>query len=89
MGNGKRGVAPCGHPGEAVIGQFYVCLQGCDDTSDFDFWDEVTAEHLVCPQCGSNDVDDEFTLGAMFLFYNPTHPIYDTRCNSCGRCWAR
>lgn len=28
--NGRLGVAPCGHEGEAIIGQFYNCLVGCD-----------------------------------------------------------
>lgn len=25
--------APCGHKGEAVIGQFVRCIEGCDTTS--------------------------------------------------------
>lgn len=27
---GKLVTAPCGHPGEVIIGNFAVCLQGCD-----------------------------------------------------------
>ncbi len=27
---GREGTAPCGHPGEYVIGTFVQCLQGCD-----------------------------------------------------------
>ncbi len=27
---GRSGTAPCGHPGEAVIGTYYRCLTGCD-----------------------------------------------------------
>lgn len=29
MSDGRKGRAPCGHIGEAVIGQFYLCPHGC------------------------------------------------------------
>lgn len=28
--NGAPGIAPCGHPGEYVIGRYVRCLKGCD-----------------------------------------------------------
>lgn len=30
---GKQTNAPCGHPGEHVIGQFVKCIYGCDGES--------------------------------------------------------
>lgn len=85
MGNGKKGVAPCGHDGEAVIGQYYQCPR-CDTyTPD---WEDVTLEIVQC-ECGSFDVDLEFALDPVYYFFNPTAPILDTRCNTCGRCWTR
>jgi hypothetical protein len=86
MGNGKRGVAPCGHPGEAVIGQYYKCLRGCDSAIN---WDDITLEIPKCENCGSLDIDEDFELDPMFYFFNPGSPKIDTRCNHCGSCWQR
>ncbi len=41
--SGKLGRAKCGHVGEAVVGNYYECLEGCDQP-DFD---EITLE-LEC-----------------------------------------
>lgn len=30
MSYGRFGVAPCGHTGEAIIGNYYRCVEGCD-----------------------------------------------------------
>jgi len=27
---GKPGTAPCGHPGEVMVGNYVRCLRGCD-----------------------------------------------------------
>jgi hypothetical protein len=83
MGNGKRGKAPCGHDGEAVIGQYYQCLKGCD-TGQFD----VTVEVVRCV-CGSSDIDPDFSIDPVYYWFNPGSPILDTRCNTCGKCWTR
>ena len=32
--SGRIGKAPCGHDGEAIVGQFYLCSQGCDSKKD-------------------------------------------------------
>ncbi len=86
MGDGKKGPAPCGHEGEAVIGQYYQCST-CDKS---DWFAEVpTVEVLFCEHCGSFDIDEEFQLDPMAFWFNPHLPVVDTRCNSCGRVWAR
>lgn len=28
---GRRGIAPCGHPGEHIVGNYVRCDKGCDD----------------------------------------------------------
>ena len=30
MTYGRLGTAPCGHRGEAIVGHYYACLEGCD-----------------------------------------------------------
>lgn len=82
MGDGKKGQAPCGHPGEAIIGQYYQCPR-CDKL-DFD---EITIEVVICPHCKSSDIDEEFEIDPMYYFFNPSAPLLDTRCNTCGKCW--
>ena len=84
MGNGKKGPAPCGHQGEAIIGQYYQCPK-CDTLG----FDEITIEVVICPDCKSTDIDEEFELDPMFYFFNPGAPLLDTRCNDCGKCWLR
>lgn len=36
---GKRGLAPCGHPGEAEFANYFRCLHGCDG--------EAVPEHVA------------------------------------------
>jgi hypothetical protein len=66
MGDGRRGVAPCGHVGEAVIGHYYQCAQ-CDAPSDgvpeLDLEDDVDFSDFdpdktqpFCAHCGSGRV---------------------------------
>ncbi len=86
MGEGKVGKAPCGHPGEAIIGQYYKCLWGCDDDS------YIPDFNIVIPQClcGSVDLDEDFELDPLYYVFNPGSSIMaNTRCNECGRCWLR
>jgi hypothetical protein len=50
-GNGKKTQAPCGHAGEAVIGNYVRCLLGCDDAiPEFIFWEKTKPMH-----CDHND----------------------------------
>ncbi len=85
MGNGKRGVAPCGHEGEAIIGQYYKCLKGCD-SDDIDF---VILDSPQCKKCGSFNVED-YQLDSLFYMFNPGSAIMvDTHCINCGHCWLR
>ena len=87
MGNGKRGTAPCGHPGEAVIGQYFRCLFGCDSPPQVVDWEDVTLEWPRCPGCGSINTE-EYQLDPMFYLFNPgSSYIIDTRCVDCGKCW--
>lgn len=39
---GKQQKAPCGHPGETVIGTYVRCLHGCDG--------EAAAPHYIRPE---------------------------------------
>ena len=87
MGDGKKGVAPCGHPGEAVIGQYYKCLKGCDEL-DGETWDDITLDFPKCPACGSFKIDDDFQVHPLFYYYNPGHKFVDRRCLDCGKCWS-
>lgn len=86
MGNGKIGVAPCGHTGEAIIGTYYKCLVGCDKPKEVDF---IILDLPQCTNCGSYNVDEGFKVDPLFYFYNPGSPIVNTRCLSCGKCWTR
>lgn len=86
MGNGKRGTAPCGHPGEAVFGQYYECLVGCDGEVG---WDDITLEIPRCISCKSFNVED-YEMDPMYYLFNPGSTIIvDTRCIDCGSCWLR
>ena len=53
--NGKVGLAPCGHLGRAVIGQYYQCLV-CDvsDGTPKHIDDRIT--EVLCGTCGSDDL---------------------------------
>lgn len=83
---GRIGVAPCGHPGEAVIGQYYKCLKGCDDV-DFNI-EEITLDIPTCRWCGSRNIDHDFEVDPMYYLFNPGAAIIDTRCIDCGKCWT-
>jgi len=90
MGNGRKGIAPCGHPGEAVIGQYYQCPK-CD-VNKLDYtpdWEIKTLEITKCPNCGSFDVDEDFQLDPMFYFFNPGVSQLNKRCENCGHCWFK
>lgn len=85
MGNGKRGNAPCGHSGEAVIGQYYRCLEGCDEEIELG-WEDITPTMTRC-SCGSYNIED-FELDALYYMFNPGSTIIvDSRCIDCGKCW--
>lgn len=79
---GKIGVAPCGHRGEHIIGQYVQCLQGCEVYAD----DAPTVE--CCPRCGSGDIDDEYQLDPLYLQWNPMAERFDRRCFECGALWS-
>lgn len=55
MGDGKRGLCPCGHYGEAVIGQYYACRLCDNDSVPEEVLDRVTEP--LCENCGSDDLD--------------------------------
>lgn len=75
---GRVGLAPCGHPGVAIIGQYYACSVGCDAVSDgvpIEVKDKLTT--VLCSYCGSDQVerwDVAFTHDDMDLWH----------CNACG-----
>ena len=82
--NGKPAIAPCGHPGEHVVGQYIRCLtKGCDglppepDEFGFELVEEATKD--LCPDflCRSSDVE---------AFSAPFTP-FTMHCNACGKCW--
>jgi hypothetical protein len=75
MGDGKKGLAPCGHEGEAIIGQYFSCKR-CD--SIIPDWEDITLEMIRC-DCGSYDVDDEFSLDPVYYFFNPSAPILEKK----------
>lgn len=50
-GRGKLGEAPCGHRGEAVIGTYYKCLEGCDDPPESDGVPEHVDPEITKPVC--------------------------------------
>lgn len=84
VSGGKIGSAPCGHRGEAVVGQYYRCLEGCDRAgagpeSD-GVPDEESDDHVtepLCLHCGSDDVQiwPGFMVSGKDLF----------TCRDCGR----
>ncbi len=55
--SGRPGIAPCGHPGEYVIGTFVNCrVPGCDGLPPLEFdIEEDTPVIGRCPKCGSLD----------------------------------
>lgn len=77
--SGRIGVAPCGHRGEHVVGQYVQCLEGCEVP--------IEPEIETCPICGDDDVDLDYELPAEYLYWNPTSIRFNRRCNECGRVW--
>lgn len=87
--SGKRGIAPCGHQGEHIIGQYISCDNGCDQ-HEFDIVlveDDAVPEFIdpekttpLCRLCGSADV--EMWVG--FMMNNST--LYF--CNCCNRTFS-
>lgn len=86
MTNGRRGIAPCGHEGEYVVGQYVAC-PACDhadavtDGVDFDL-EETTNELPRCPHCGSLSVED-FDTGGFFGYAGIGAGTL--HCIDCGR----
>lgn len=78
---GKLGTAPCGHSGEHITANYVQCLQGCEASA------EVAPAMPACPHCGSSDLDLDYSLGEMYLFWNPTAIDYNRRCWGCGHVW--
>ncbi len=76
---GRIATAPCGHRGEVVIGTYVQCLENCELKDS----DAPTIE--TCPDCGSDDIDNEFQLDPMYLFWNSTAVEYNWRCYGCGK----
>lgn len=74
----RIGIAPCGHHGVFVIGQYVQCLEGCDQgrppDPDVDGHERV---NVTCISCHSQDV--EVTTIALFgTFWS---------CAECGHRW--
>lgn len=80
--SGRIGTAPCGHPGEAIIGHYYRCLQGCDSATR----GEVSLGLKSCPSCGSRNVEP-FEVEAAYYIFNPDATRIDQHCIDCGSCW--
>lgn len=58
---GRLGVAPCGHPGEAIVGHYYRCHVGCDAAGSGPPSDGVPElsddiDTGVTCRCGSDDL---------------------------------
>lgn len=56
MGDGKRGTAPCGHPGEHIVGQYVQCPI-CDVSDGVPEYVEPEVTKKLCPHCGSDDLE--------------------------------
>lgn len=86
MGDGKRGVAPCGHLGEHLTANFVRCTEGCvDDIAPDD--SEITLDQALagelCPKCGSDDTEPFPQLFGMG-FGSPSMK----HCFPCGHVWV-
>lgn len=71
MSNGRKAPAPCGHPGEVVVGGYVQCDLGCDssDGVPVDIRDIKTAP--LCKHCGSGNVeawDNDFSLNGRTMW---------------------
>lgn len=83
--NGKLAIAPCGHIGEFVVGQFVQCLtKGCDGLPPGDFSDDDVTPTLNlfdifnCTKCQSTD-----TKPFPHASFSPG--LY--HCIDCGNVW--
>ena len=81
MGDGRKALAPCGHFGEHVVGQYVQCLE-CDaipeeidpeETPKLLFRDLFDDEE--CPKCRSLDIEE-------FVFHGSK-----MHCLGCGAVW--
>ncbi len=72
---GRKGIAPCGHPGSYIIGQFIKCDQGCDNAIPTYIDPEKTKR--LCIHCGSIRIEifPDFALNGKDIYY----------CNNCHR----
>lgn len=82
-GNGKRGIAPCGHAGEHIVSTYVQCLQGCEFLSD----DAPPVE--FCPYCGKGAIDLDYSLDPDYLFWNPGTVQFNRRCWECGAVYLK
>lgn len=75
MGNGRKGKAPCGHDGEAIIGHYYECLEGCGSAIPTYIDPEKTKQ--LCIHCMSSDIAifPDFALSGKTIYY----------CHTCFR----
>jgi hypothetical protein len=74
-GDGKIATAPCGHPGEIVVGTFVRCLYGCKDDS------KVTPH---CPKCFSTEIEPYEWI--VDLWSNTKKR--GMHCVPCGHVWS-
>lgn len=56
MGDGKRKLLDCGHVGEAVISQFYLCPV-CDVSDGVPEHVPPEETKKLCPHCGDDDLE--------------------------------
>jgi hypothetical protein len=54
MSNGKRGIAPCGHPGTYITNSFVTCDQRCEFENSDGVPEHVAPERTqpICPFIG-------------------------------------
>ena len=67
-----RGVAPCGHEGDIIIGRFVLCSRGCDSRGGREM-------RPRCPRCQSPLVEAFYAVGL---------PPDARHCVACGVVWA-
>lgn len=96
---GKRGKAPCGHLGEAIIGQYYQCAK-CDKKAAPKYIDPEKTQPLnhvyLCTKCASTHTI-KFSSGLEALGWYIQQPLYlqthppeagDVGCHDCGNYWT-
>lgn len=76
--NARSAIAPCGHPGHHVIGQYVECDQKCHTkVSEIG----ATPAFLSCPSCTSFEIAP-FDEVSMAGYLNVWH------CWKCGAVWG-